>query len=623
MHSSFGKKWILTAMALCCVPAAYGADTQPYRVYFTSTGDHAMDATLKATSELQSLRESAPVDLVGLLARARGDLTRLKTVLESFGFYQGSVAITINGAGLDAESLGDARSVPAQGKDARVAISFKLGALYHLRRIEIEGELPEDTRGALALSAGAPAVAANVLAGGARLLAALEDQGYAFAKVDAPIAYEDPDSHGLDVNFHVVAGRRVQIGDIRIEGLQRVHEQLVRTRLIVHTGEQYNASKIEKARKDLLGLGVFSAISVQVGTAIDNLGRVPLTFQMHERLRHAASISAAYSSDLGGSSGVTWGNRNIFGNAEQLNLSASIINLGGSDTTGLGYDTSVKYILPEFGHRDQSLQLAVGALKQSLQAYDQTAGTAGVTLFRKISSIWSGSVGLSVTQERIIQEGTTLDYTLVAAPLNILFNSTNLASPLDDPRRGMRAALTITPTRALGQASATFIITQATIAEYLDLHGLGLTDPGRSVLAMRALAGVAQGAGEFSLPPDQRFYGGGSGTIRGYRYQSVSPLFPVSPQFPDQNPIGGTAISAGSVEFRQRIGENYGAAFFIDGGQVSANLKPFSGEFRLGAGAGVRYYTPIGPIRLDFAVPLNRRSTDDAFEVYIGLGQAF
>ena len=71
MHSSFGKKWILTAMALCCVPAAYGADTQPYRVYFTSTGDHAMDATLKATSELQSLRESAPVDLVGLVARAR------------------------------------------------------------------------------------------------------------------------------------------------------------------------------------------------------------------------------------------------------------------------------------------------------------------------------------------------------------------------------------------------------------------------------------------------------------------------------------------------------------------------------------------------------------------------
>jgi translocation and assembly module TamA len=62
---------------------------------------------------------------------------------------------------------------------------------------------------------------------------------------------------------------------------------------------------------------------------------------------------------------------------------------------------------------------------------------------------------------------------------------------------------------------------------------------------------------------------------------------------------------------------------------VSKNLNPLNGELRFGAGAGVRYYTPIGPIRLDIAVPIQRRSgagvanPDDAFEIYIGLGQAF
>src|SRR5437660_1648937 len=112
-------------------------------------------------------------------------------------------------------------------------------------------------------------------------------------------------------------------------------------------------------------------------------------------------------------------------------------------------------------------------------------------------------------------------------------------------------------------------------------------------------------------------------SIRGYRYQSVGPLFP------NGNPIGGTAINAGSVEYRQRIGTNFGTAVFVDAGNVSKNLNPLNGELRFGAGAGLRYYTPIGPIRLDVAVPIQRLSgkgvpnPDDPFQIYIGLGQAF
>jgi len=67
-----------------------------------------------------------------------------------------------------------------------------------------------------------------------------------------------------------------------------------------------------------------------------------------------------------------------------------------------------------------------------------------------------------------------------------------------------------------------------------------------------------------------------------------------------------------------------GAAIFIDGGQASASLKLVPNEIRVGVGAGIRYYTPIGPIRLDFAVPTRRYSKHtDRFEIYIGLGQAF
>ncbi|MGH7191227.1 MAG: BamA/TamA family outer membrane protein, partial [Acetobacteraceae bacterium] len=141
--------------------------------------------------------------------------------------------------------------------------------------------------------------------------------------------------------------------------------------------------------------------------------------------------------------------------------------------------------------------------------------------------------------------------------------------------------------------------------------------PGRSVLALRGMVGVALGTGLDALPADKRFYAGGSGTVRGYKYLSVGP------QFPDGTPSGGTAFSAGSIELRQRVFGNWGMAAFLDGGQVSTNGDPFSGGLHFGAGGGIRYYTPIGPIRLDAAVPLNREPGGDSFEIYIGLGEAF
>ena len=610
---------------------AQAADPQPYRVDIASTGNGDIDDTLEATSDLRSLRTSAPVSPFGLIARGRSDVDRLTTALESFGYYQCAVMVNINGMRLKDPGLAAALAALPKDSEARVAISLTLGPLYHLRRIDIDGQLPAsvDGRGTLGLTTGQAAVASTVLAGGARLLSALQEQGYAFAAVDPPVAYEAADGPMLDLKFHVSAGPKVNIGEIRVQGLRRVHESVVRKRLRLRTGEPYSPTAIERARNDLLGLGVFGQVSVRIGTAVDSSGGVPITFAVRERLRHAAAVNAAYSSDLGGSGGIKWSDRNLFGNADQLNLAASVINFGGSDTTGVGYDTSAKYIKPDFGRYDQSLQIAVGAIRQSLQAYDQKALTSGVTLNRKLSSVWSASAGLATADEQIIQESIRHNYTLLELPLTLSYDSTNLSNPLEDPRHGIRASVNVVPTLAIGSPNAMFVITQIKIAGFLDLHDLISTDPGRSVLAVRALAGIAQGAGELSLPPDQRFYGGGSGTIRGYAYQSVGPKFVT-----DGTPIGGTAITAGSVELRQRFGTNFGAAAFVDAGQVSASLKAVPDEFRIGVGLGLRYYTPIGPIRLDVAVPTKRHSvtitmpssrviTDDAFEIYIGLGQSF
>jgi translocation and assembly module TamA len=644
---------LLLLGAMLLRPAVlHAADPQPYRVELSPTGNRALDATLKATSQLIALKK-VPVDGFGLTARARGDLDRLKTVMESYGYYESSVAVTINGIALDEPSLGDTLNALPAGKSALCRVSFTLGPLFHVGRIEIDGDIPKELRSSLELSSGAPAVAADVLTAGARLLTALEDNGYAFARVDPPVAHEDPQAHVLNLSFHVVTGPKVTVGAIRFEGLKRVHERLLRRRLLLHTGEPYSALAVEKARKDLLTLGVFAAVSVRLASAPDAQGSVPITFVFSERPLHAVNLNAGYSSDLGGSAGVSWTDRNMRGNAEQLILSAQVNDLGGTATTGIGYDTSAKYVIPDFARRDQSLQLAVGALKQQLQAYDQTAETSGVTLNRKISEVWSANVGISAEHETIVQEGTTRVYTLFALPLGVLYDSTDVPSPLADATHGLRASLSVAPTLSRGQPNSTFYVTQASFARYLDLHPLLRTEPGRSVLALRALASSAFGASEVDemvdgklvavpdLPPDQRFYAGGSGTVRGYRYQSVGP------EFPDGNPVGGTAMNAVNIEFRQRIGTNFGAALFADAGEVSEKLTPFNGLLHggrcsssnplagagsapsstscwaVGVGGGPRYYTPIGVVRFDVAVPTFRRSNDDRFEVYIGLGQAF
>jgi translocation and assembly module TamA len=628
---------LLLVFALLACSVADAAETQPYKVNLVSVGNNKIDDTLKETSDLRSLR-SAPVSPFGLIARAHADMDRLKTVLESFGYYESVVTIKINGMELSAPGLGAALTALPKGTNANVEVSFNLGTLYQLRRIDIEGEVPESINApaVLGLTTGQPAVAANVLAASARLQSTLQEQGYAFAKVPPPVAYEAADAPVLDLTFHVEAGQKVTIGEVRIEGLRRTHERVVRRRLTLQTGDLYRPSAIDRARHDLLALNVFGQVSVQIGTEADAAGGVPVTFVIRERPRHAVSLRAEYSSDLGGSGGATWTDRNVLGNADQLSFAASVINLGGSSTTGIGYDINTKYLIPDFLQRDQSLQVTVAAIKQHLEAYDQTSKSVGFSVTRKLSNVWSISMGVTASDEtisqivsvttdangQVVEDRETFFYTLVAVPVALSYDSTNLVAPLDDPVHGIRGSLSVTPTLAIGHPNSTFIITQLRAAAFFDLAELLSTAPGGSVLAARALLGKAQGASQLSLPPDQRFYAGGSATIRGFAYQSVGPKFPGT-----DNPTGGTAISAVGLEFRQRLFTTWGVAAFIDAGQTSDTLRLIPNNLQAGAGVGVRYYTPIGPLRFDVAVPINptpgESSVQGRYQVYIGLGQAF
>ncbi len=661
--------------ALSAVHAAWGADPLSYRVRLDGAIAKDIETTLTASSDLETLRKSAPVGPVGLILRARGDTVRLKTVLESYGYYDSAVTATIDGETLTSADLADKLAALPAGKDAGVVVAFTPGPQYHLGKISIEGDLPDGMRDLLNLHAGQAAIAADVLIAGTRLLTALQDRGYAFAKVDVPVADLLPDSHEMEVSFHVQTGVIARFGAISVTGLQRTRLAAVLSRLGLHAGDQYSAQALDRARRNLLAMGVLGSVDVKIATAVDENGAVPVTFLVTERQRHDVVLNAAYSSDLGGSGGVTWSDHNLLGSAEELVLSASVINIKGSATDGVGYDTGAKFIVPEFQQYAQTLQVSLDAIKQSLLAYDQRAETAGLTLIRNLSKSWSASVGVTATVDAITQpqelivpalNKANFFYTLFALPLSLRYDSTGLSSPLLDPTHGIRAALTVAPTLSLGPPDATYVISQFRASAYLDLHDFSWTAPGRTVIALRALYGYAQGAKVIDLPPDQRFYAGGSGTLRGYPFQSVGPQFskfcgppggpiPVPPNaslqvasafwqfcnaakplgatpfgsnFSINTPVGGVAVQAVSVELRQRVGTHYGFAVFADGGTIGQSALPFSGQFQVGVGTGARYYTPIGAIRFDIAFPWQLPANEvgsraRGLQVYIGLGQSF
>ncbi len=604
------RRWVRIALALfslLCGPSL-AADPVHYGVTIAATGQADLDAAARDAATLVSLRDSAPVGSFALVARARGDAARLTAVLGRFGYYGGRVAISIDGRPLDDPGLADA--LDAATTEVPVEVTLTPGPLFHLRRIEIDGAAPAAARAQLQLTESMPARAADVLAAHDRLLTAMLADGYALATVAPPRATLDPAAHALDVAFAVDAGPRVDLGEISVGGLTRLDPDFVRRRLTLQTGEQFDPAKLEAARQDLAATGVFSTVRIVTSDRLDADGRLPVRIDLTERPRHAVDLTAGWSTDQGGNLGASWTDRDLFGEAEQLTLSANTTGLGGTAEQQPGYNVGATLLIPDWREREQSLTFSVNGVREYLDAYDRTALLGSVILSRRLAPNLTGSVGLAGELSHIEQEGETHDYQLVQTPLGLTWNTSD---SLLDPTKGVRVNLSVTPTASLGNAGTQgFVIAQASASAYFDF-----ATGGRTVLALRGLVGGVESAAVTAIPPDQRFYGGGGGTIRGYRYQSVGP------KFADGEPTGGTAIDVGSVELRQRFGANWGAVAFVDAGQVGTSGVPFGGNLGVGAGVGARYYTFFGPIRFDVAVPLVSERKGDVIEVYIGIGQAF
>jgi translocation and assembly module TamA len=588
------------------------ADPQPYTVELKATGDTALDAAMHDSATLISLKDKSPVGGFALTQRALDDADRFRTAAWAFGYYNATVTTTIGGTPLDDSALVDMIDKAPASPSLPIVVRVERGQRYRIGQIAVDfttsGAIPPNVVAALGLKQGQDAVAADVLAARDRLLTAMREASFPLATVTLDQVDLHPDQAEMDVRFQIAPGARADLGQIQFNGLRDMSEAFMRQRLLLRPGQPFSPSAIEKARQDLLALGVFSSVRIVPAETLDPAGNLPLAIDLEERKLHAVDVGAGYSTDLGVNLNLAWHHRDLFGGAEQLNLTAAV-QLGGDATTKPGGQLGAQFIKPDFMRRDQTLELDLNAVDQSLIAYDQRALIQSASVTRKLSEHWSVTGGVLTEEEDITQEGVERAYEFAGVPFTVKYDSTN---SLLDPVSGIRASVSLTPAHSFAGGGALYLIAQASGSTYFDLTGNG-----RSVIAVRGLVAQISGTGVFGLPPDQRLYAGGSGSVRGFRYQSVGPLFA------DGKPTGGTAMSAGTVEFRQRFLENWGAAAFIDSGQASGDGKPFTSDWRTGVGVGLRYYTSIGPIRVDFAMPVTRVPGGDSFEFYIGIGQAF
>jgi len=142
-----------------------------------------------------------------------------------------------------------------------------------------------------------------------------------------------------------------------------------------------------------------------------------------------------------------------------------------------------------------------------------------------------------------------------------------------------------------------------------------------AVLALRLRLGTLEPIGgmpDQDVPVVKRFYSGGSHSVRGFAFQRLGPLDE------GDEPLGGLTLAEGSLELRFPIWRDFGGVFFADAGQVE--LEPSrlrSDAFLYSAGAGLRYHTPIGSLRVDFGFPLNRPSGVDRYQLHLSVGGAF
>lgn len=587
-------------------------DPVAYTVELRVTRDiPSLSEKLMEGSLLVRKQDQPPSGTIGLISRARDDEANLLALLFEEAHYGGTVSTLIGGRRPD--QIGVTETLrPVDGK-VTVSVTVSPGPEFRFGKVRLVGGDPALARSAAAesgLLAGEKAASRTIIGAEAAIVRTWQRAGHPFVKVANREVIADHATRRLDVALHIAPGPPARLGTARVEGTERLSPEFLLRQAEVPAGDPYHPKTMERIRKNLTSLDALGSVSVKVAETPGPDGLYPVIIEVSEHKRRTIGAGAFYSSIEGLALQTFWMHRNLFGQAESIRVDASVGQLfeaGDLDE----YDGlfSVLYSVPGFLHPRNRLDVKVIALQEDPDPYKRRGVVLNTQIVRKIDDYLTVSGGISYDWARIDDAFGRNSYTLVSLPTSLKYDT---RSNVLDPTSGMFAQLSGEPLLEV-DSSALFFAADAEVRRYLSID-----EASRYVLAARAVVGTIAGARLAEIPAHRRFYAGGGGSVRGYDHLDIGP------RAPGFGATGGLSRVEGSLEARLKITDTIGVVPFIDAGLVTARTL-FAGndDFQIGAGLGLRYYTAVGPIRLDVAIPVNPRPGDPDFAIYVGIGQSF
>lgn len=441
-----------------------------------------------------------------------------------------------------------------------------------------------------------------------RFLNLLEEFGFAWPKVEV-LSEVDSLSNRADVTIRAIPNTRTYFSDIDIEGDISVPERILIRETEIKEGERYSRSKLQSAQRQVFNHHLFRFATITVpDQPQDSTLNVVLRVRENPKRSVQAMIGFGREELLRGQ--LSWQNRNISGTGHRFGVSGR----GSFIEQRLSTDYLIPYV---FNSRSSYVVTAFGQhrLEPSFELFQAGFNNSLIYQLDRVKTA-SASYEFSINEEISRNADAALPDTVLNYNVSSLSLSGYYSQGLSREPRGWVIQPFIEFSGTFGESSFTFQKALLDVRRYTNVTN-SLT------IATRVNSGVILYDQNKSLPSNIRLFTGGTNSVRGWNRQELGPSrarFDESGDFDGYVPVGGRTMLTFNLELRQQLTgfiNNLGLAAFLDGGQVWDNVNSVEERpIQYGAGGGIRYQSPIGPVRVDVGYKLN--PTDEDLNIYEG-----
>jgi translocation and assembly module TamA len=385
------------------------------------------------------------------------------------------------------------------------------------------------------------------------------------------------------------SGQRMVFGKIVVEQ-DILDPEFVEKYISIKSGEFYTSEQLAKTHNELSKSGYFEIVDIDPDTENSD-HKVPVTIKLQPKKKYHYAFGVGFDTDIGPLVSAAYDNRWLNSRGHFLTSELSLSPVLST--------ASVEYNVPLNNPISDSFSFGGGLKREDTDSFDTLSATLSGRLKQALDSGWKQTLFLDLDYEDFVI-GSMRTKTLLLVPGGSWLKSVS-NNPLR-PTKGYRAKFDVSGSYKNPLSDVSFL--QGALSA-LWIHPL----PWKSKFIGRTELGATVVDQFDKLPASYRFYAGGINSIRGYAYKELGP------KDSQGNVIGGRFLTVLSLEYEKAVFDDWGVAAFIDSGNA---YDPGNILVKTGVGLGVRWYSPFGPVRIDFAVPLNE--SNSSFQIHFAAG---